>query len=180
MEFGIYKKSDNPTEIDAGVDRDRGFETRWPFTPDDQNSPTQDVFTSADASFIAEKLESALQSSAWRVQPVDAKTVTCWKKGVERWGSHGRWEWREINMWVWANWDLSPKWFFVLFIGGKMASRQIWEYHGVPYFRQIHLVGHFRARSQILPSPFLQFLEACGAGEAPTFNTPPKVLESLF
>lgn len=33
-----------------------------------------DVFTSADASFIAEKLESALQSSAWRVQPVDAKT----------------------------------------------------------------------------------------------------------
>lgn len=32
-----------------------------------------DVFTSADASFITDKLDSALQSSAWRVQPVDAK-----------------------------------------------------------------------------------------------------------
>lgn len=99
------------------------------------------------------------------------------KKGVERWGSHGRWEWREIHLWVWANWDLSPQWFFCFIYwrkNGKPSNL------GVPYFRQIHLVGHFRARSQILPSPFLQFLEACGAGEAPTFNTPPKVLESLF
>jgi hypothetical protein len=139
-------------------------------------SPTQDVFTSADASFIAEKLESALQSSAWRVQPVDAKTVTCWKKGVERWESHGRWEWREINVWLGKLGFVSKMVFCFIYWrkNGKPSNL------GVQYFRQIHLVGHFRARSQILPSPFLQFLEACGAGEAPAFNTPPKVLESLF
>eukprot|EP00438_Fugacium_kawagutii_P025243 Skav201297 [mRNA] locus=scaffold1317:48463:58148:- [translate_table: standard] len=35
----------------------------------------KDVFAAADASFIAEKLSSALGGPAWRPQPVDAKTV---------------------------------------------------------------------------------------------------------
>ena len=41
----------------------------------DVPDPTQDVWASADATFITEKLEAALLGAAWRSQPLDVNVV---------------------------------------------------------------------------------------------------------